>query len=160
MSRSFFYSQSTPVEFKVISLRECPLPSDADHCDQPEPAVAYWRMHIATSPLFNAECECLAVLALNTRLRIKGHQLITIGTIDSLLVHPREVFRGAIVASAKAIVLLHNHPSGDPQPSEADIRVTRELIRGGQLLKVDVLDHIIVGHNSHKSLRELGYFYT
>lgn len=160
MKRPFFYSHSTPVEFKVVALRECPLPPETTVCNEPEPAVAYWRMHIETSPIFNGECECLAILALNTRLRIKGHQLITIGTMDSILVQPREVFRGAIVASAKAIVLMHNHPSGEPDPSEADIRVTRDLIRGGQLLHIEVLDHVIVGRDTHRSLRELGYFYT
>jgi RadC-like JAB domain len=70
-------------------------------------------MHIATTPHFSPECECFAVLLLNTRRRIKGHQLITIGTMDTILVHPREVFRAAIIAAAAAIVMMHNHPSGD-----------------------------------------------
>jgi DNA repair protein RadC len=69
-----------------------------------------------------------------------------------------EVFRLAIIASASGIILAHNHPSGDPSPSEADIKVTRDLIRGGQLLKIDVVDHIIVGYPNHTSLRALGYF--
>ncbi len=69
-------------------------------------------MHIATHPYFNPECECMAVLMLNTRRRVKGHQLVTIGTQDTLLVHPREIFRLAIMAGANAIVLMHNHPSG------------------------------------------------
>jgi DNA repair protein RadC len=83
-----------------------------------------------------------------------------------LLVHPREVFRPAIAAGAAALVLVHNHPSGDPTPSEADIRVTRDLIRAGQLLKIEVLDHIILGRRTterakdYVSLRELGYFYS
>jgi len=88
------------------------------------------------------------------------------GTIDTLLVHAREVFRHAIAANASAIVLAHNHPSGDPTPSEADIKVTRDLIRAGQLLKIDVLDHVILGRRTEErskdyaSLRELGYFYS
>jgi DNA repair protein RadC len=86
--------------------------------------------------------------------------MITIGTMDTLLVHPREVFRGAIVAGASKIVLMHNHPSGDPDPSEADIKVTRDIARGGQLLKIELLDHIIVGHEKYVSLRERGYLYT
>ena len=72
--------------------------------------------------------------------------------------HPREVFRVAIVACASAIVLMHNHPSGEPEPSEADIKVTRDLIRAGQLLKIEVTDHVIIGNPNHCSLRELGYF--
>jgi len=69
------------------------------------------------------------------------------------------VFRLAVITSACAIVLAHNHPSGDPTPSEADIKVTRDLIRGGQILKIDVVDHIIMGSEKHCSLREPGYFY-
>jgi DNA repair protein RadC len=84
------------------------------------------------------------VLILNTRRHVKGHQLVTIGTLDTLLVHPREVFRGAIVASAAAIILMHNHPSGETTPSEADIKVTRDLARAGQLVRIEVLDHIIM----------------
>ena len=76
------------------------------------------------------------------------------------IVHPREVFRCAIIAAAAKIALIHNHPSGEPQPSEADIKVTRDLIRAGQLLKIEVLDHVIVGNPTHSSLRELGYFYS
>ncbi len=91
-------------------------------------------------------------------------QKISQGTLDTILVHPREVFRTAIAAGASAIVLAHNHPSGDPAPSEADIRVTRDLIRAGQILKIEVLDHVILGRRSlerardYVSLRELGCF--
>jgi DNA repair protein RadC len=83
-----------------------------------------------------------------------------------LLVHPCEVFRGAIIANAAALVLMHCHPSGDPTPSEADIKVTRDLIRGGQLIKIEVLDHVIVGSvplpdiKPYVSMRELGFFYS
>jgi DNA repair protein RadC len=104
--------------------------------------------------------ECLAVLLLNTRRRIKGHQLVSTGLLDTILIHPREVFRAAIVAAAFAIVLMRNHPSGEPEPSEADIRVTRDLIRAGQLIKIEILDHVIIGAGErHASLRELGFFY-
>jgi len=78
--------------------------------------------------------------------------------MDTILVHPREVFRTAIVASASALILMHNHPSGEAAPSEADVKVTRDLIRAGQLLKIEVLDHVVVGRGEHKSLREMGYF--
>jgi len=134
-----------PKEFKVTALRECPVPEAMQVCDTPEKAAEYWRLHIATSPHFNPDCECFVILLLNTRRRIKGHQVVTIGTMDTLLVHPREVFRTAIVSAAAAVVLMHNHPSGEPVPSEADIKVTRDLIRAGQLLKIDVMDHVIVG---------------
>ncbi len=150
----------TAKEYKVVALRECPLPEQMRICDTPDTAADYWRLHVATNPYFNPECECFAVLMLNTRRRVKGHQLVTIGTMDTLLVHPREVFRGAVIASAAAVVLMHNHPSGDPAPSEADIKVTRDLIRAGQLMKIDVLDHVIIGNPGRTSLRETGYFYN
>ena len=110
--------------------------------------------------------ETLQVLLLNTRRRLIRTTEITDGTLDTILVHPREVFKAAIAANAAAVVLAHNHPSGDPTPSEADIKVTRDLIRAGQLLKIDVLDHVIIGHatperpKDYASLRELGYFYS
>jgi DNA repair protein RadC len=108
--------------------------------------------------------ETLQVLLLNTRRRLIRVADITDGTLDTILVHPREVFKAAIAANAAAVVLAHNHPSGDPTPSEADIKVTRDLIRAGQLLKIDVLDHVIIGRatperpKDYASLRELGYF--
>ncbi len=147
-------------EYKVITLRECPMPEGMHLCETPENAADYWRSHIATNPYFMPDCECFAVLMLNTRRRVKGHQMVSIGTLDTILVHPREVFRVAIITAAAAVVLMHNHPSGEPQPSEADIKVTRDLIRAGQLLKIEVLDHVIIGNPNHCSLRQLGYFYN
>ncbi len=110
--------------------------------------------------------ENFQVVLLNTRRRLIRVEPVSQGTLDTLLVHPREVFKTAIAANAAAIVIVHNHPSGDPTPSEADIKVTRDLIRAGQLLKIDVLDHVILGRATHDrpkdylSLRELGYFYS
>lgn len=146
-------------EYKVVALRECPLLEQMKICDTPETAADYWRLHVATNPYFNPECECFVVILLNTRRLVKGHQLVSIGTLDTILVHPREVFRIAVLVSAAAVLLMHNHPSGDSTPSEADIKVTRDLVRAGQLLKIDVVDHVIMGHPSHTSLRTLGYFY-
>jgi DNA repair protein RadC len=130
--------------------------------DNPEAIVALIKGQNLTKNV-----ETLQVLLLNTRRRlIRVVEEIADGTIDTLLVHPREVFKSAIAANAAAIVLAHNHPSGDPTPSEADIKVTRDLIRAGQLLKIDVLDHIIIGRatperpKDYASLRELGYFYS
>ena len=148
-----------PYEYKVTALRECPTPDELQLCDTPDKAAEYWRLHVPTNPYFNPECECFSVFLLNTRRRVKGHHLVSIGTLDTLLVHPREVFRLAVITAAAAIVLAHNHPSGEPSPSEADIKVTRDMIRAGQLLKIEVLDHVIIGNPRYTSLRELGYFY-
>lgn len=147
-----------PVEFKVVALRDCPLPEYLHECDTPQKAADYWRLQIASALQFNEDLETMVALHLNTRRRIRGHHVVATGTLDAVHVHSREVFRTAIVAASSAILLMHNHPSGDPTPSEADIRVTRELIRAGQLLRLEVLDHVIVGARRHSSLRELGYF--
>ena len=110
--------------------------------------------------------ESFQVLLLNVRKKLIRLEKISQGLLDTILVHPREVFRAAIVANAAGIVLVHNHPSGDPAPSEADIKVTRDLIRAGQLLKIEVVDHVIIGRattertKDYASLRELGYFYA
>jgi DNA repair protein RadC len=153
-----FKFNSQPHEYKVVPLRECPTPESLQLCDTPQKAADYWRLHVPANPYFNPECECFTVLLLNTRRRVKAHQIVSFGTHDTLLVHPLTVFRLAVITSAAALVLMHNHPSGESAPSEADIKVTRDLIRAGQLLKIEVLDHVIMGNPNHSSLRELGYF--
>jgi DNA repair protein RadC len=147
--------------FKLAELMAKELRDESPVLDNPE----------AILRLMRADCqarkgETLQVLLLNTRRRLIRVADGPDGTLDTILVHPREVFRKAITANAAAVVLVHNHPSGDPTPSEADIKVTRDLIRAGQLLKIEVLDHIIVGRatqerpKDYASLRELGYFYS
>jgi DNA repair protein RadC len=110
------------------------------------------------------EVEHFQVLLLNTRRRLIRVEKISQGTLDTVFAHPREVFKTAIAANASAIVMVHNHPSGDPTPSEGDLKVTRDMIRAGHLLKIEVLDHVILGRKSKEreqdyvSLRELGYW--
>ena len=152
-----FKFTSQPQEWKIVSLRDCPTPEAMQLCETPTQAADYWRTHISQHPYFNPECECLVVLILNTRRKIKGHYFVSVGTMDTILCHPREVFRLAVMASASAIIVMHNHPSGESMPSEADIKITRDLLRAGQLLKIDVVDHVVMGNSNHTSLRELGY---
>lgn len=129
--------------------------------DNPEAVAELMREQVRQE-----QVETLYVLLLNSRRRLIRREEISHGTLDTILVHAREVFRAAIAANAAALVLVHNHPSGDPSPSEGDIRVTRDLIRAGQLLKIEVLDHVIIGRpaegrqTDYVSLRELGYFYS
>jgi len=110
--------------------------------------------------------ETLYVVLLNTRCRLIKYHKISNGTLNTLLVHPREVFRSAIVANAASLTLAHQHPSGCCDPSPEDIRITRDLIRAGQLLKIEVLDHVIMGERTTErpqdwiSLRAQGYFYV
>lgn len=156
----------TPQLWAISSLQEGPVIYGSKLCDTPEAAAEYWRESIATDARYNREVETLAVLLLNSRRRVKGHVLVSQGTLDTVLCHPREIFRVAIVAAAAAVILMHNHPSGDSTPSEADIKMTRDTMRAGQLLKIEVLDHVIVGQpmpdrpRAYVSLRELGYFYS
>ncbi len=89
--------------------------------------------------------ETFKVILLNRRNRLIRVETISQGTVDTILVHPREVFRLAIGANASAIILAHNHPSGDPTPSSADLAATGDIVRAGQVLKIDVLDHVIIG---------------
>lgn len=129
--------------------------------DRPEFVADMLREEVRFAPV-----ETFRIVLLNTRRKLISIAEISQGTLDTILVHPREVFKVAITANAAAIILVHNHPSGDPTPSEADIRVTRDLIRAGQLLKIEVLDHVILGARSNErpkdyaSLREMGYFYS
>ena len=147
--------------FALARKMAADLQSESPVLDNPENVVTLLR---AKNLIKNV--ETLQVLLLNTRRRLIRVEEITDGTIDTLLVHPREVFRSAIAANAAAVVLAHNHPSGDPAPSEADIKVTRDLIRAGQLLKIEVIDHVIIGRatperpKDYCSLRELGHFYS
>jgi DNA repair protein RadC len=157
--KSFSFT-ATPHEYKVVSLRECPTPEYLQLVDNPERAVDYWCRHIPANPMFDPERECFVVLLLNARSRIKGHQIVSMGTLDSVGIHARDVFKLAIVTSAAKIIMAHNHPSGDSAPSDTDIRITRELIRVGQLMKIDVVDHIIMGAPAFSSLKELGFFYA
>ena len=101
--------------------------------------------------------EVFAVALLTIRHRVLGLHTVSVGCLTSSLVHPREVFKPAILAGAAALLLAHNHPSGDPEPSAEDIALTRRLVSAGQLLGIEVLDHLILGESGRfVSLRERG----
>jgi DNA repair protein RadC len=89
--------------------------------------------------------ETFKIILLNRRNRLIRIENVSQGTVDSILIHPREVFRHAIAANATGVILAHNHPSGDPTPSSADLTATSDIVRAGQVLKIDVLDHVIIG---------------
>lgn len=100
--------------------------------------------------------EHFRALLLNAKNQVIGQEVISIGTLNSSTVHPRELFKNAIKRSAAAIILIHNHPSGDPSPSREDIEVTRRLIEVGHLIGIEVLDHLIIGDNKFNSFRARG----
>ena len=96
------------------------------------------------------------IMCLTTKHRVIAYHEVSRGILDSTLVHPREVFRAAILANAAGIVAGHNHPSGDPTPSPDDIALTRRLAAAGEVLGVPLLDHIIVGDGRYYSFKEVG----
>ncbi len=102
--------------------------------------------------------EAFTVVTLNRKNNVIDRHLVTLGLIDASLVHAREVFRHAVADSACAIIVSHNHPSGDPSPSAEDLSITRKLVEAGKILDIRVLDHVIVGRGerTHFSLRESG----
>ncbi|MGD2251183.1 MAG: JAB domain-containing protein, partial [Candidatus Methanofastidiosia archaeon] len=100
--------------------------------------------------------EEFRVLLLDNKKRLINQYLVAIGTIDKAYVHPRDVFRPAVAAGAKSIIIVHNHPSGDPEPSQADFVLTRELCMCSRIVDIEILDHIIIGFSDHVSMKEKG----
>jgi len=100
--------------------------------------------------------ETFGILALDVRHRLKREAVISVGCLTSSLVHPREVFQEAVVARAAALVLFHNHPSGDPEPSAEDIALTRRLASAGTLMGIEILDHLVLGAGRFVSLKQRG----
>jgi len=100
--------------------------------------------------------EHFKLILLNPRNKIIGISTISIGTLNASLVHPREVFKDAIVHSAASVVLAHNHPSGNPEPSEDDLKITKKLVESGKILGIEVLDHIVIAKNGFFSFKEKG----
>ena len=112
--------------------------------------------HHFASRLRRLDHERFVVVLLDGRHRVLGEAVVSQGTLTASLVHPREVFRPALRASAAAVILVHNHPSGDPTPSAEDRSVTGRLARAGELLGIRVLDHVVVAERGYVSLREEG----
>jgi DNA repair protein RadC len=106
----------------------------------------------------NRPVEQFGVVLLDTKHRILRTLILSVGTLDASIVHPREVFGAAAVAGAAALVLFHNHPSGDPKPSDDDVKLTRRLAAAGVLMGIDVIDHIILADVRYYSFQEEGMF--
>ena len=102
--------------------------------------------------------EHFLALLLDTRNQLIKVSEISIGSLDTSVVHPREVFKEAISASTASVIFVHNHPSGDPEPSEDDIKLTKRLAEAGEIVGIDVLDHIIIGDKKYRSLKREGLF--
>ena len=100
--------------------------------------------------------EVLGILILNTKHKIVAVHEISRGTLNASMVHPREVFKPAVLHNAAAIICFHNHPSGDPTPSREDVEITKRLVEAGKIMAIEVLDHLIVGDERYVSLKERG----
>ena len=121
--------------------------------DSPEAVTKYMAGAFDQHP----DQESFWTIILDRKNKPRGRQLITLGTQTSSLVHPREVFRTAVREGAAAIILCHNHPSGDPTPSSADIRVTRQLKEASETLGIELLDHVIIG-DTHSDPNGEGFY--
>jgi len=116
-----------------------------------------WDAAAALMTLLQDEpAEVFAILCLTTKHRVIAYHEVSRGTLDSTLVHPREVYKAGLLANAAAIVAGHNHPSGDPTPSPDDVALTRRLVEGGEVIGIPVLDHIIIGDGRYYSFKEAG----
>ena len=115
----------------------------------PEDVTRYARHHF-----WQEQKERFAILLLNTKNHIIGLKDISVGSLTASIVHPREVFEAAVLHHAAAIILLHNHPSGDPTPSREDIKVTERLVKASNVMDIPILDHIILGNGRFVSMKE------
>jgi DNA repair protein RadC len=136
-------------------LRVSYLPRDdltfPDRITDPRTAAGFLTQLLRTEA---SEVFCL--ICLSTTQRPTGYHVVARGSLDHVIVHPREVFKAAILANAASIIVAHNHPSGEPIPSAADDAITRRLCAAAQLLDIRFSDHIIVGHNQYFSYKEAG----
>ncbi|HEY7413248.1 MAG TPA: DNA repair protein RadC [Vicinamibacteria bacterium] len=126
-------------------------PSAAPILGRPEAAGRYLLPRYGARPV-----ETFGLLALDVRHRLRREVVVSVGCLTSSLVHPREVFREAVSARAAAILLFHNHPSGDPEPSAEDLSLTRRLASAGSLMGIEVLDHLVLGAGRFVSLKQRG----
>ena len=139
---------------KIRVLEDCPSYTEPvpDPIRTPEPVAA-----IVQSIVLREQREVFLAFLLNTRHQIKSIKVISIGSLCASIVHPREVFRTAVMEATAGIILAHNHPSGDPSPSEDDLEITQRLRRCGEIRGVEVLDHVIAGSEGKLfSFRESG----
>lgn len=118
---------------------------------QPEDVVA-----LMEPTVIGLDREHFYALALSTKNQLLKVIEVSVGSLNASIVHPRDLMRQAISLSAASVIVCHNHPSGDPTPSGADIQLTRRLVKAGDVIGIEVLDHVVIGHEAHSSLRDLG----
>ncbi len=115
------------------------------------------RVYNYMRPLLESRMqEVFYALYLNTKGALIKKQKLFVGSLSSAIVHPREVFKHAVTLSAASVILVHNHPSGNPEPSRSDIEITKIMVRNGKMMDINVFDHVIIGHDAYFSLRQKG----
>ena len=140
-------------EIRVQRINETPYEAKLD-C--PQKVMEYWTNVITKMPWYFPDREICVAIMLNTRYNVTGHSLVSVGSLNESVVHPREVFRPAVAMNAFAVLIAHNHPSGDPSPSDADHQITKRLHDVGKILQIKLVDHIIIGSKNWFSFREAG----
>ena len=126
--------------------------------EKPSVKIPEEAVNLVKGRLKDKKKEHFLVLLLDTRSQLIKSAEISIGSLDTSIVHPREVFKEALSASAASVIFVHNHPSGDPKPSEDDIKLTDRLAQAGEIMGIEVLDHIIIGNDKYLSLKREGLF--
>jgi DNA repair protein RadC len=147
-----------PSEFKITRVREC---APAPIADTAAAMHRYWEDNIKKAEWYADSREHLVVILLNARLRVIGHHLVGVGIVSECPFHPRESLRPAIMHSAYAFTIMHNHPGGDPSPSRSDHLATTKLRDAAQIMQINLIDHVIVGDSPcpstpYYSFREAG----
>lgn len=149
-------------EFTIKVVRVCEPPAQMS-CDTPALVYDAWHKGPAQSDWYDETKECIVVFMLNTKLRLMGFQLISLGSINECTARITEILRPCIIANCHSFVVSHNHPSGDPLPSQADIDLTRRLNEAARTMGIRLQDHVIVGqrnyvpnHSGYFSFREGG----
>ncbi len=140
-------------EFTLRLVREGTTKSETKLADSPARVAEVVRAYWGDGEL---DREHLVCLMLNARSQVVGITTVSVGTLSASLVHPREVFKPAVLSSAAAVVVVHNHPSGDASPSADDRDTTRRLVRAGEIMGIPMLDHVIIAGESSYSFREHG----
>lgn len=137
--------------YKIMLVRDGSQPSEVKAISNPADAFS-----LLSSYLEGTDRENFVVLMVDTKMKIIGINTVSVGALSSTIVHPREIFKPAILSNASSIILAHNHPSGDPTPSREDLEVTKRLVEAGKILGIAVLDHIIIGVDYYSSFKEQG----
>lgn len=147
---------TTGTELQSMTIRELKVSYSGDSTEKIQinsPEAVYKAM----KPFYdNQSKEIFSVICVNQKNIIDSWQMISIGTVSESMAHPREIFQGALISNSSAVILVHNHPSGDTTPSREDLLTTKRLVEAGKILGIPVLDHLIITNNSYLSLKESG----